>query len=115
MKAFKGCTNENCQAYEKIHYKKDDRFCSKCGCALSYVCADCWKVLETNENRLCISCEAKREQKKEQRDEKAKKFFAAAGGVAVAAVGAVKNADAIVDGAKKVLKGGAEIAKMIKK
>lgn len=41
MKPFKGCVNENCSAYKKIHYRRDDHYCRKCGHPLYSVCADC--------------------------------------------------------------------------
>ena len=41
MKAFKGCTNSDCKAYKKIHYKKEDQFWVKGGQQLSLICAEC--------------------------------------------------------------------------
>lgn len=51
MRAFKGCVNLDCDAYKKIHYKKNDQFCVKCGSPLSFVCAGCWKPMESDEER----------------------------------------------------------------
>ena len=65
MKAFKGCTNSDCKAYKKIHYKKEDQFCVKCGQKLSFVCAECWKRMEKDKEKYCISCSAEKEQKYE--------------------------------------------------
>ena len=106
MKAFKGCVNEICSAYKKIHYKDADMFCSKCGEPLFYVCADCWTQLEVNENRYCIRCRAIREDKKDQR------FDRAQDGVK-AVVGAIGiGAGALAKVAKDVNK-GADAMKVI--
>ncbi len=67
MKSIKGCINEDCVGYKKIHYDETDYFCSKCGQKLYYVCADCWSLLEIDDNRYCASCEAIRKEKKEKR------------------------------------------------
>lgn len=119
MKAFKGCTNPDCKAYKKIHFKKDDQFCLKCGEPLSFVCAECWKVMDSNKEKYCISCAAQKEQKQQQRINKVKN----GGGVVLAGVGAVavgvkqlsKNMDVIVEGGKKIVKVAADATKLIKK
>ena len=68
MKPFKGCVNENCSAYKKIHYRRDDHYCRKCGHPLYSVCADCWTVLgEDDTQRICASCQAKRTQRNAER------------------------------------------------
>ena len=119
MKAFKGCTNQSCGAYKKIHYKKKDQYCSKCGYTLDFVCADCWKPMESDENRLCTSCAAKKEQTRAQFVDKAK----AMGGGAMAALGAAgavalkagNNAEKLANGAKKMADAGVKIVKMVKR
>lgn len=64
MRAFKCCVNLDCDAYKKIHYKKNDQFCVKCGSPLSFVCAGCWKPMESDEERYCIGCTTEKEQKR---------------------------------------------------
>lgn len=119
MKAFKGCTNINCKAYKKTHYKDDDEYCVKCGEPLNYVCADCWKVLENNKEKYCVGCSALREQNRQRKIEKVKESAKGVAGIAVAVPPAVaaagKNADKIVNGAKQIAKAGGEIAKLIKR
>lgn len=119
MKAFKGCTNLDCKAYKKIHYKKEDQFCVKCGQPLNFVCAACWKPMEEDKEKYCISCSAEKEQKKAQAMDKAKKAGAGALGTMGAVAGVVmqvgNNADKVANGAKKAVNAGAKIAKLIKK
>ncbi len=119
MKAFKGCTNPECKTYKKVHYKNDDLFCPKCGCDLEYVCAKCWKVMDSNVKRLCISCSAEQEQKnaqaKEQILKKGAHVVEGLGAVAVLVGGVAKNFDAIADGTQKVVKAGSKLLKVIKK
>ena len=119
MKAFKGCTNVDCKAYKKIHYKNEDQFCLKCGKPLSYVCAECWKIMEDSKDRLCISCQAEKEQKRAQTVDKVKngggKAVAVIGGVACAIVTIGRDADKIAGGAKKVASAGVKVVKLIKK
>ena len=111
MKAFKGCINEECKAFKKIKYKKDDYFCSKCGTPLVYVCADCWKQMDDDNESLCLNCKAKRAQKKEEQ-------VAAVKGAAqdiVEVVGAVGAAGGAVAGvAAKVVPGVAKVAQKAK-
>ena len=102
MKPFKGCVNENCSAYKKIHYRRDDHYCRKCGHPLYSVCADCWTVLgEDDTQRICASCQAKRTQRNAERVERAKAM--------------VNNIDSISKSAKKVASIGADVIKVIKK
>lgn len=119
MKAFKGCINEGCIAHKKIKYKDSDEFCSKCGNALSYVCAGCWKVMEDNSARYCISCLAEREQKRSQNIEKVKSGGRAAaetlGTVSAVVMTTAKNSQQLVSGIKKIGKVGTEVVKIVKK
>ena len=119
MKAFKGCVNPECVAYKKKHYKNEDDYCTKCGEKLYYVCADCWKQLESNKERYCITCKAIRDDKKDQRTEKtieaAKKVggaFAATGTIMVAAA---KNVQQIEKSGKILVETGGKIVKAITK
>lgn len=116
MKAFKGCINTDCKAYKKIHYKKDDEFCLKCGNQLSFVCAECWKPMENGKKKYCISCAALKEQKRAANWTAVKN----GGGKAVAVVSTAtvtvtqvaKNADKIVEGVKTVAGAAKKIAKL---
>lgn len=119
MKAFKGCTNPNCKAYKKIHYKKEDQFCVKCGQKLEFVCAECWKPMEEDKEKYCISCMAEKEQKRAQIADKAKKngvkvlsFVAVVANVAME-IG--NHADKFAKGAKKAANAGEKIVKIVKK
>lgn len=119
MKAFKGCTNSNCRAYKKIHYKKEDQFCVKCGQPLSFVCAECWKPMEEDRERYCISCRALKEQNREKAIENAKKVGMGAITVMSIVAGAVHkigdNSDEIVKGAKKAADAGSKMVNLFKK
>ena len=119
MKAFKGCTNPDCKAYKKIHYKKADAFCLKCGNQLSFVCAECWKPMEDGKAKYCISCAAEKEQHRAETWDTVKKV----GGGAAAAVGAVvvavpkmlKDSDKLAKDAKKAADAAAEVIKLVNK
>ena len=119
MKAFKGCTNSDCKAYKKIHYKKDDQFCLKCGQQLKFVCAECWKPMEKDNEKYCISCSAEKEQKRAQSVDNAKRVGAGALGAMGAVAGVVvqvgNNADKVANGMKKAVNAAAKITKLIKK
>ncbi len=93
MGMIKGCINENCIARQKkTHYKKTDEFCSKCGNKLSYVCADCFKQLPDDSQKYCITCAARRKDKKDATKNGAKKI----GGGVLAVGGIVLSAGKIV-------------------
>ncbi len=112
MKAFKGCINLNCEAYKKVKFKDNDKFCTKCGEPLSYVCANCWKVMADNTERYCTICEALREQKKKDIVDGAIDKAAAVGGFVAAAV---PVANKVIKQGKSALKDGKDIVHMIKK
>lgn len=114
MKAFKGCTNPSCKSYKKIHYKKDDDFCTKCGSALSYVCAACWKPLEDESFKYCISCKAEKEQKQAKIVDTAKHFGGGLVAAAVAVPSLVKNVDKLAIDLTKLSEKAAEVVKYIK-
>lgn len=93
MGMVKGCLSENCIARKKrIHYKKTDEFCSKCGNKLSYVCADCFKQLPDDSQKYCITCAANRKDKKDT----AKSAVGKIGGGVLAVGGIVLSAGKIV-------------------
>lgn len=101
MKAFKGCVNRECKAYKtRVSYKEKFEYCPHCGEKLEYVCANCWKVLEQNVQRLCVGCSVEKEEKKEQKKEKVINA-----GKAIVSVAPViwKQKDKIVDFTKKAV------------
>ncbi|MBQ6479030.1 MAG: hypothetical protein IJI44_06650 [Erysipelotrichaceae bacterium] len=75
-KRVKGCPNENCKDYKKIRYKAEDRFCKSCGSELIFVCSKCWTPLadDDQKKKICAKCEAKREDRKENIINTAKKI-----------------------------------------
>ena len=119
MKAFKGCTNPECKVYKKVHYKKNDEYCLKCGKPLSFVCAECWKPMEEGKDKYCVSCSAKKEQNRAQKVATVKKYGSQAvvlAGTAVVSIPRViKNSDKIVKDEKKVVDAAGDIVKMVKK
>lgn len=115
MKPFKGCVNEDCSAYKKIHYRRDDRYCLKCGHPLYFVCADCWTVLEDDAKKFCDGCQAKRIQRNAERVEKVKQVGVVVAGVAAGAQAMVNNIDSINKSAKKAADIGVNVIKIIKK
>ena len=108
-KRVKCCPNTQCehnQDRKKHRYRASDRFCSLCGNELVYVCAKCLNSIVDNgpAHRVCASCEAKAEDRKD-------KLKKVGSGVAAgtAAVGAAAQQFVKAGGAKKV----AELAKRI--
>ena len=119
MKAFKGCTNFECIAYKKVHYKKDDVFCLKCGSQLSFVCADCWKPIEDGKAKYCISCAAEKEQHRAEKWDAVKtgggRVIAVTGTTVVAISKLVKDSDKLAKDAKKAADTAAQVIKLVKK
>ena len=65
MSKVKGCINDTCSAkHKEILFKEDDMFCPKCGQPLYYVCKSCHTKLPDGENKLCVRCLAKKEDRK---------------------------------------------------
>ncbi|MDB7989888.1 hypothetical protein DXC78_03975 [Faecalicoccus pleomorphus] len=106
MKACKGCVNRECKSFKhKTHYKDEYEYCPICGEKLEYVCADCWKVMDHSTEKYCVSCAAKREQKKENIKENIKDWGTLAVSAASAVGGlAVKNKDKIAAAGKAAMK-----------
>lgn len=115
MKPFKGCVNEDCSAYKKIHYHRDDCYCLKCGHPLYFVCADCWTVLEDDGQKFCNACQAKRTQRNAERAEQVKHVGAIVAGVAAGAKTMANNVDSINKSVKKVAAIGNDLIKVFKK
>ena len=58
----KGCPNEGCDMNKKKHrFKADDKFCSKCGTELVFVCPKCFSRITDDgpHHKYCALCEAK--------------------------------------------------------
>ncbi len=119
MKAFKGCTNQMCEAYKENHYKDSDEFCTKCGERISFVCAECWKPMEDGKKKYCISCAAKRAQRRAEKWDAVKKtggkVAAVVGSAVVAVPQLVKNSDKLAKDVKKAADAAVEVIKMVKK
>lgn len=85
MRMIKGCGNESCVAHKKkITYKETETYCSKCGKSLVFVCKDCYTQLPDDDEKYCVRCNAKHEDRKEE----AKKVVAGVG-VGALAVGGI--------------------------
>lgn len=110
MKAFKGCINRECDAFQKrIHYKGEYRYCPYCAQKIEYVCADCWTVLEQNHKRLCPDCQKIHQANRQQKIQQGKGIVAGAVGVAV------KAAPEVLKHKKEIIAGGKKAAQMIAK
>lgn len=96
MAKVKGCLTKSCIAYEKkIHYKKEDEFCSKCGKELRYVCKKCHVMIDKDsKGSLCIRCAAV----KKDRWDKIKKNVGKVG------VGALAVGGTALEVGKKIVK-----------
>lgn len=99
MAKIKGCTKAECNAnIKKVHYKKNDEFCTKCGMKLYFVCKKCHSPIEEKtKGNLCIRCKAEKEDK---RDKRAKQAGQAVGGVAAVAVALGSIGKMVIDIAK---------------
>lgn len=107
----KGCPNEECKCHKKKKkYKSKEQYCSECGSQLVFVCKSCFGPIEDidSKHKICLSCEAKRDDKKE----KIKKVAKYVGG-AVAAAGAVVAAGIVKQVENEVIKQGGKVAKKL--
>ena len=106
MKNNKGCMNEECIAFEKkTHFREDDNYCPKCGNVLYYVCQECHKKLDDGSKKYCISCEQKRENKKQEKLDTLKKVGpGVVAGVAAVGAAAKKYGPVIVKTAVSIVK-----------
>ena len=102
MKAKKACINANCSACQKkTAYKDTDTFCSICGRPLAYVCKDCNTQLPDGDEKYCVRCRAKHE----DRAAAVKRNLVNIGGGVIAFAGlSVKYGKKAVDIAKQVIK-----------
>lgn len=61
MSKVKGCINNRCVANKKkIRYPESEKFCSKCGQPLSYVCKKCYTPIESSE-KYCVIHQAEKD------------------------------------------------------
>ena len=89
-KAKKGCTNPECvMCKKKEHAGKEDAFCPRCGGSLSFVCEKCHTVLPDGSTKLCVVCQAKKDDAKEKRKDNLAKAGAAVAAVAATVPGIV--------------------------
>ncbi|MBE6755550.1 MAG: hypothetical protein E7555_03720 [Ruminococcaceae bacterium] len=65
IKAKKGCINPDCvMCKKKVHAHKEDSFCPRCGNELSFVCEKCHTFLPDSSKKLCLGCQAKKDDAK---------------------------------------------------
>ncbi len=101
MKALKVCINQECPACRnRTAHKEAEAYCSLCGQPLAYVCKDCSTRLPNGDEKYCVRCKAKHEDKADRR-----RKVVGGVGAGVAAVAAFVGTNS-----KKAL----EIIKMIK-
>lgn len=111
-KRTKCCSNEDCEhgsKRKKYKYSAGDLYCKACGSELVFVCSKCLGPLADQglSHKLCMTCEAKAKDRKDNVAGAGKKVAGVAVGAAVAVGAFIKN-----DGVKKV----ADVAvKIIKK
>ena len=95
IKAKKGCTNPECvMCKKKEHAHKEDVFCPRCGGSLSFVCEKCHTVLADGSTKLCVTCQAKKDDTTEKIINRAKKvggFVLGLAGVGSGIAAAVKK------------------------
>ena len=90
IKAEKGCINSDCiMCQKKKHAHKDDLYCSRCGTPLSFVCEKCHTVLEDGSVKLCVICQANKDDAKEKRKDTFTKVGAGLATVAATVPGIV--------------------------
>lgn len=83
FKAKKGCINSECtMCKKKKHAHKNDLYCSQCGGELVFVCEKCHTVLDDGSEKLCIICQAKKDDTKEKRKDAFGKLGAGVAAVA---------------------------------
>lgn len=98
MSRLKGCVNEKCELFKKKKFKERENYCSRCGTVLKYVCKShkCFTFLEENDGEVCVRCEQKKQDAKDNRKKAAKKVAALGAGAAVIGPQIAKNGKEIV-------------------
>ena len=83
----KACPNEQCKTYQKKKYSSKVNYCPECGEKLIYVCKihGCFKPLDETQpkHEYCFECETKREDRKYQAKQIAKKGAAVFGAAVI--------------------------------
>lgn len=109
-KRVKCCPNMQCEhnrERKKHRYCASDRFCSLCGNELVYACAKCFDSIadEGPAHRICASCEAKAEDRKDKAKKIGGRVAAGATVVGAAAQQFVKagGLKKVADAAKKII------------
>lgn len=117
MSAFKGCTNPECKAFKnkKYKYKDENQYCTLCGQELSYVCADCWKAMQDDTEKYCISCKALREQKKEKVIDAGKGVVGVMATAAMAINNVGNGANQVVRNGGRIVEGGKKLVQIVGK
>ena len=91
----KACPNECCKTHRKKKFNSKVNYCPECGAKLIYVCKahGCFKPLDEAkpEHSYCNECRTKREDRKENAIDMAKKGAQFAGVVAVPAIKVLKK------------------------
>lgn len=85
----KGCSNIECERYSKKYkYKSTEQFCSLCGYKLTLVCKECFRKIEDVDfkHKICASCEAKKEDNKENTIKNIVKAAGVVSGIALTAI-----------------------------
>lgn len=93
-KRVKACPNADCDRNEKKYrYKSTDKYCTFCGAALVFVCADCFKKISADDPHhiRCAYCEAKREDLKHNNAKKIERIKSGVASTAKAGVDSVKK------------------------
>ena len=113
----KACPNECCKTHRKKKFNSKVNYCPECGAKLIYVCKahGCFKPLDEAEpeHSYFNECRTKREERKEQAIDVAKKGAQVVGVVAVPAIKVLqKEAPKIAEQvAEKAINGAAEAIK----
>lgn len=87
---IKGCINAECNAFQKNRKYKDDEFefCPECGSKLEHVCKKCATVVNDDKQKLCLHCQAAKEERKAKIVDNGKKVLSTVG-VVIAAAGGI--------------------------
>lgn len=89
---IKGCINTECNSFQKNKKYKDNEFefCPECGSKLEHVCKKCPTVVNDDKQKLCLHCQAAKEERNAKIVDNGKKVLGGVAGVVVAAGGALQ-------------------------
>ena len=92
MRRVKGCTNKACITNKKRKlYKEEDKYCSKCGKELNYVCKKCYTQLPNDSGKYCVRCIAEIDDRRDKQKKWAGVVVLGATGLAVTVMKKGKN------------------------